>query len=61
MATAEGKLNISELDFTKIKDNLVGFMSNQSEFVGYNFKDLLLMFFLMFWHITHITMHIMRT
>ncbi len=38
MATAEGKLNISELDFTKIKDNLVGFMSNQSEFVGYNFK-----------------------
>ena len=37
MATAEGKLNISELDFTKIKDNLVGFMSNQSEFVGYNF------------------------
>ena len=38
MATAEGKLNISELDFTKIKDNLVGFMSNQAEFVGYNFK-----------------------
>ena len=38
MATAEGKLNVSELDFTKIKDNLVGFMSNQSEFVGYNFK-----------------------
>ena len=38
MATAEGKLNISELDFTKIKDNLVGFLSNQSEFVGYNFK-----------------------
>ena len=37
MATAEGKLNISELDFTKIKDNLVGFMSNQSDFVGYNF------------------------
>jgi len=40
MATAEGKLNISELDFTKIKDNLVGFMSNQSEFVGYNFNIL---------------------
>jgi len=38
MATTEGKLNISELDFTKIKDNLVGFMSNQAEFVGYNFK-----------------------
>ena len=38
MATAEGKLNVSELDFTKIKDNLIGFMSNQSEFVGYNFK-----------------------
>ena len=38
MATAEGKLNVSELDFTKIKDNLVGFMSNQAEFVGYNFK-----------------------
>ena len=38
MASAEGKLNISELDFEKIKDNLVGFMSNQSEFVGYNFK-----------------------
>ena len=38
MASAEGKLNISELDFEKIKDNLVGFMSNQDEFVGYNFK-----------------------
>ena len=38
MASAEGKLNISELDFEKIKDNLIGFMSNQDEFVGYNFK-----------------------
>ena len=38
MASVEGKLNISELDFEKIKDNLIGFMSNQSEFVGYNFK-----------------------
>jgi len=38
MASAEGKLNVSELDFQKIKDNLVGFMSNQDEFVGYNFK-----------------------
>ena len=38
MASAEGKLNISELDFEKIKENLIGFMSNQSEFVGYNFK-----------------------
>ena len=38
MASAEGKLNVSELDFEKIKDNLVGFMSNQAEFVGYNFK-----------------------
>ena len=38
MASAEGKLNVSELDFEKIKDNLIGFMSNQDEFVGYNFK-----------------------
>jgi len=38
MASAEGKLNVSELDFEKIKDNLIGFMSNQAEFVGYNFK-----------------------
>ena len=30
MASAEGKLNVSELDFTKIKDNLIGFMSNQA-------------------------------
>ena len=38
MAAAEGKLNISELDFTKIKDNLTGFLTSQAEFVGYNFK-----------------------
>ena len=38
MATADGKLNVSELDFTKIKDNLLAFMSNQDEFVGYNFQ-----------------------
>ena len=38
MATADGKLNVSELDFTKIKDNLLAFMSNQDEFIGYNFK-----------------------
>ena len=38
MASTEGKLNVSELDFEKIKDNLIGFMSNQDEFVGYNFK-----------------------
>ena len=38
MAAAEGKLNISELDFTKIKDNLTGFLTSQVEFVGYNFK-----------------------
>ena len=38
MASAEGKLNVSELDFEKIKDNLIGFMSNQDEFVGYNFQ-----------------------
>ena len=38
MAAAEGKLNISELDFAKIKDNLTGFLTSQAEFVGYNFK-----------------------
>jgi len=37
MASAEGKLNVSELDFEKIKENLIGFMTNQAEFVGYNF------------------------
>ena len=35
---AEGKLNISELDFAKSKENLTGFLSSQAEFVGYNFK-----------------------
>jgi len=35
---AEGKLNISELDFDKIKENLTGFLTSQSDFVGYNFK-----------------------
>ena len=38
MASSEGKLNISELDFEKIKENLQGFLSSQSDFVGYNFK-----------------------
>ena len=38
MAAAEGKLNISELDFAKIKENLTGFLTSQAEFVGYNFK-----------------------
>lgn len=38
MATAEGKLNISELDFSKIKENLVAFMSNQDDFAGYEFS-----------------------
>ena len=38
MATAEGKLNISELDFSKIKENLVAFMSNQVDFAGYEFS-----------------------
>ena len=37
MASSDGKLNISELDFTKIKENLQGFLSSQSDFVGYNF------------------------
>ena len=38
MASTERKLKVSELYFTKIKDNLIGFLSNQAEFVGYNFK-----------------------
>ena len=38
MASSDGKLNISELDFTKIKENLSGFLTSQSEFVGYNFS-----------------------
>jgi len=38
MASTEGKLNISELDFTQIKENLIGFLQNQNEFVGYNFR-----------------------
>jgi len=38
MAASEGKLNISELDFAKIKENLTGFLTSQAEFVGYNFK-----------------------
>ena len=38
MASADGKLNISELDFAKIKENLQGFLTSQSDFVGYNFK-----------------------
>ena len=37
MASSDGKLNISELDFTKIKENLTGFLNSQSDFVGYNF------------------------
>ncbi len=37
MASSDGKLNISELDFTKIKENLTGFLGSQSDFVGYNF------------------------
>jgi len=35
---AEGKLNISELDFGKIKENLTGFLTSQADFVGYNFR-----------------------
>ena len=38
MASSAGKLNISELDFAKIKENLTGFLTSQSDFVGYNFK-----------------------
>ena len=38
MASLDGKLNISELDFTKIKENLTGFLTSQTDFVGYNFK-----------------------
>ena len=38
MASTEGKLNVSELDFTQIKENLIGFLQNQAEFVGYNFR-----------------------
>ena len=38
MASVEGKLNVSELDFTQIKENLIGFLQNQNEFVGYNFR-----------------------
>ena len=38
MASSEGKLNISELDFAKIKENLTGFLTSQTDFVGYNFK-----------------------
>ena len=38
MAASEGKLNISELDFAKIKENLTGFLTSQADFVGYNFK-----------------------
>ena len=37
MASSDGKLNISELDFTKIKENLQGFLTSQEDFVGYNF------------------------
>ena len=33
MASSDGKLNISELDFTKIKENLQGFLTSQSDFV----------------------------
>ena len=36
MAASEGKLNISELDFAKIKENLTGFLTSQADFVGYN-------------------------
>ena len=38
MASTEGKLNVSELDFTQIKENLIGFLKNQEEFVGYDFR-----------------------
>jgi len=38
MASTEGKLNVAELDFTQIKENLIGFLKNQEEFVGYNFR-----------------------
>ena len=59
MATADGKLNVSELDFEKIKENLIGFMSNQAEFVGYNFKGSSFDILLIYWHIIHTIMHIM--
>ena len=31
MASTEGKLNVAELDFTQIKENLIGFLKNQEE------------------------------
>ena len=34
---ANGKLNVSELDFENIKSNLKSFLQSQTEFQDYNF------------------------
>ena len=38
MATTEKKLNVTELDFDDIKNNLKTFMRNQSDFTDYDFE-----------------------
>ena len=38
MATTEKKLNVTELDFDDIKNNLKTFMRNQNEFTDYDFE-----------------------
>ena len=37
-STAASRLNVSELDFDKIKTNMRNFMTGQAEFAGYDFS-----------------------
>ena len=38
MATTQKKLDVTELDFDRIKSNLKTFMKNQTEFTDYDFE-----------------------
>ena len=38
MATVNKKLDVTDLDFDQIKNNLKSFLGNQSTFAGYDFS-----------------------
>ena len=45
MATLDKRLDVTDLDFDTIKDNLKTFMRNQDEFTDYDFEGSGLSFF----------------
>ena len=55
MATNSSQINVTDLDFDSISDNLKNYLKGQDKFKDYDFEGSVCLFLLTYFHMHHIS------